>query len=190
MNSRKEIPQIKKDKNGRATWLVDGKPYIALAGELHNSSASSLRYMDEQVWPALRPLHLNTVILPVAWESVEPEEGKFDFSLPDGLIAAAKREQVRLVLLWFGLWKNGLSSYIPGWAKKASSGTNARFFRARDALGRPLDCISPFCSDAVAADAAAFRALMLHLAEADPDRTVIAVQVENEIGILGADRDF
>ena len=125
MNSRKEIPQIKKDKNGRATWLVDGKPYIALAGELHNSSASSLRYMDEQVWPALRPLHLNTVILPVAWESVEPEEGKFDFSLPDGLIAAAKREQVRLVLLWFGLWKNGLSSYIPGWAKKASSGTNA-----------------------------------------------------------------
>ena len=190
MNSRKEIPQIKKDKNGRATWLVDGKPYIALAGELHNSSASSLRYMDEQVWPALRPLHLNTVILPVAWESVEPEEGKFDFSLPDGLIAAAKREQVRLVLLWFGLWKNGLSSYIPGWAKKASSGVSARFFRARDAFGRPLDCISPFCSDAVAADAAAFRALMLHLNEADPDRTVIAVQVENEIGILGADRDF
>lgn len=190
MNSRKELPQIKKDKNGRAAWLVDGKPYIALAGELHNSSSSSLRYMDERVWPALRPLHLNTVLLPVAWETVEPEEGKFDFSLPDGLLAAARREGVRLVLLWFGLWKNGLSTYVPGWVKQSSSGVNARFFRARDAFGRPLDCISPFCADAVTADAAAFRALMEHLSEVDPDRTVIAVQVENEIGILGADRDY
>ena len=81
MNSRKEIPQIKKDKNGRATWLVDGKPYIALAGELHNSSASSLRYMDEQVWPALRPLHLNTVILPVAWAMTKFITGAENVSL-------------------------------------------------------------------------------------------------------------
>lgn len=190
MSSKKEMPQIKKDKNGRSVWLVDGAPYIALAGEIHNSSSSSLQYMDEKVWPALRPLHMNTVILPVAWETIEPEEGKFDFSLPDGLIAAARREQVRLVILWFGLWKNGISTYIPGWAKKASSGTGARFFRARDAFGRPLDCISPFCTDAVTADAAAFRALMQHLAEVDTDRTVIAVQVENEMGILGADRDY
>lgn len=187
----KEIPQIKKDKQGKRTFLVDGAPFVALSGELHNSSSSSLRYMDEHIWPALRPLHMNSVILPVAWESIEPEEGKFDFSLVDGLIAAARREQLRLIILWFGLWKNGNSTYIPGWVKKESSGTNARFFRARDGYGKPLGCISPFCHAAVTADAAAYKKLMEHICAVDStDRTVIAMQVENEIGVLGADRDY
>ncbi len=190
MSIQKELPEIRKDKLGRASFYVDGSPFIALAGELHNSSASSLRYMDETVWPALRPLHMNSVILPVAWESIEPEEGVFDFSLPDGLIAAARREGLRLILLWFGLWKNGMSTYVPGWVKWASSGKDARFFRVRDGFGKPLDCISPFCAEAVGADAKAFRALMAHIAEIDGDRTVIAVQVENEIGVLSAGRDY
>lgn len=187
----KEIPQMKKDKTGKRTFWVDGAPFVALSGELHNSSSSSLRYMDEKIWPALRPLHMNSVILPVAWESIEPEEGKFDFSLVDGLVAAARREQLRLIILWFGLWKNGNSTYIPGWVKKESSGVNARFFRARDGYGKPLGCISPFCSEAVTADAAAYKRLMEHIREIDAtDRTVIAMQVENEIGVLGADRDY
>ena len=190
MSVQKELPQFRKDKLGRVSFYVDGAPFIALSGELHNSSASSLRYMDEKVWPALRPLHMNSVILPITWESIEPEENSFDFSLPDGLIAAARREGQRLILLWFGLWKNGMSTYVPGWVKSASSGKDARFFRVRDGFGKPLDCISPFCAEAVGADAKAFRALMQHISEIDADRTVIAVQVENEIGVLGAGRDY
>lgn len=181
---------MQKDENGRTYLYVDGAPFVALAGELHNSSSSSLTYMDQKVWPALRPLHMNTVILPVAWETIQPEEGKFDFTLVDGLLASARREGMRLILLWFGLWKNGISTYVPAWVKKASSGADARFFRVRDQFGKPLDCISPFCQEAVRADAAAFEQLMRHLAQADPQHTVIAVQVENEIGVLGADRDF
>ncbi len=187
----KEIPQMKVKENGKKVFLVDGKPFVALSGELHNSSSSSLAYMEEKVWPVLRPLHMNSVILPVAWETIEPEEGQFDFTLADGLIAAARREGLRLIILWFGLWKNGNSTYIPGWVKKESSGENARFFRVRDGYGKPLDCISPFCADAVAADAAAYRKLMEHIRETDSEeRTVITMQVENEIGVLGADRDY
>ncbi len=187
----KEIAKIVKGANGKKRLMVDGKPFVALSGELHNSSASSLDYMEEKVWPALRPLHMNSVILPVAWETIEPKEGKFDFSLVDGLIAAARKEGLRLIILWFGLWKNGNSTYIPGWVKQQSSGEDARFFRARDGYGKPLGCISPFCTAAVTADAAAFKKLMEHIAEVDADqRTVIAVQVENEIGVLGADRDY
>ena len=92
---------MQKDENGRTYLYVDGAPFVALAGELHNSSSSSLTYMDQKVWPALRPLHMNTVILPIAWETIQPEEGKFDFTLVDGLLASARSEGMRLILLWF-----------------------------------------------------------------------------------------
>lgn len=111
------LPKLIKE-DGVFTLYVDGKPYTALAGEIHNSSSSDLNYMKEKVWPYLRELNLNTVILPVSWELIEPKKGEFDFQLVDGIIEQAREENLRLVLLWFGLWKNGLSSYAPGWVKK------------------------------------------------------------------------
>ena len=88
-----------------------------LAGEIHNSSSSSLEYMKKEVWEKIRGLHLNTLIVPITWETVEPEEGKFDFSLAEGIIRQARDEGMYLVLLWFGLWKNGESTYVPDWVK-------------------------------------------------------------------------
>lgn len=177
-----------------ARLIVDGKPFFARAGEIHNSSSSNLEYMENRVWPALRGMHLNCVVAPIFWECVEPEEGKFDFTLIDGLIAQARREGVRLVLLWFGLWKNSGSDYVPSWVKL----DNKRFFTVKAPSGDlPLfinnlsnRIISPFCEDAVASDAMAFSKVMAHLREVDEKHTVIAIQVENEIGIIGCARDY
>lgn len=173
--------------NGVQTLFVDDAPFFVLGGELHNSSSSSTTYMEEKVWPNLRGLNMNTVVLPVAWEMVEAEDGVFDFSLVDGLLAQARREGMRLVFLWFGLWKNSESSYVPGWMKRDAG----QFFRVEDADGKRLNIVSPFCKAAVARDAQAFERLMAHLRVVDgEDHTVIMVQVENEIGVLGAERDF
>lgn len=180
------IPYIKTDSSGK-TLMVDDRPYRIYGGEIHNSSSSSLEYMDEAVWPALRGMHLNTVVAPVFWETIEPEKGVFDFTLPDGLLDQARREQVRLVLLWFGLWKNAASSYVPEWVQRDTE----TYYRVKDENGKPMMTVSPLCSQAVEADAAAFRMLMRHLKEVDgEEQTVIMVQVENEIGVLGAARDF
>ena len=46
--------------------LVDGKPYLAIGGELHNSSASSPAYM-EPVWEKLQQMHARTVVSTVTW---------------------------------------------------------------------------------------------------------------------------
>ena len=109
-----QIPTLSVTEN-KATLLSDGKPFLVLAGEAHNSSSSSLEYMRESVWPYLRPMHLNTLVVAVTWELLEPAPGRFDFSLPDGLIRQAEAEGVKLVFLWFGLWKNGMSTYVPDW---------------------------------------------------------------------------
>jgi Beta-galactosidase len=89
-------------KQGTATQLiVEGKPFIILGGELGNSTASSLKDM-ERVYAKLKGMHLNTVLVPVYWELMEPEEGRFDFSLVDGAIDLARKHELKMVFLWFG----------------------------------------------------------------------------------------
>ncbi len=173
-------------KKGTATQLiVDDQPFLMLGGELHNSSSSSLDYM-KPIWPELRDMHLNTVLTPVAWESIEPEEGKFDFTLVDGLIRGARENNLRLVFLWFGSWKNSMSSYVPAWVKTDQQ----RFPRAERSDGTGEEILSPFSEANCNADSRAFAALMKHLREFDgSEHTVIMVQVENEIGMIPEARD-
>jgi hypothetical protein len=179
-----DIPRL--HQQGTTTQLlVDGKPFVILGGELHNSSASSLAYM-EPIWPKMVALNLNTVLAVVSWELLEPEEGKFDFTLVDGLLDGARKHNLRLVLLWFGSWKNGVSSYVPGWVKRDV----ARFPRMQPRPGENVEVLTPLSETNCRADARAFAALMHHLKQVDGSRhTVLMMQVENEVGLLGAPRD-
>jgi len=175
-------------RKGTATQLiVDGRPFIMLAGELHNSSSSGLEYM-ERMWPKLKALHLNTVIAATSWELVEPQEGQFDFSLIDGLLAQARQHEMRLVLLWFGSWKNGVSSYAPPWVKKDTM----RFHRCLGSSNlNTKDVLTPLSQETRRVEAKAFAALMRHLRQVDGDQhTVVMVQVENEVGIMPEPRDL
>ena len=168
------------EQRGEARQLiVDGEPFLILGGELGNSSASSRDYMRER-WAKLEAMNLNTVLAPVYWELVEPTEGEFDFSTVDWLIEDARAHDLRLVLLWFGTWKNSMSSYVPSWVKR----DQFRFVRTPGEDGGQ-EIISQFEGSARDADARAFAALMRHLKRIDGDRrTVIMVQVENEVGFL------
>jgi beta-galactosidase GanA len=173
-------------KHGSATQLVvDGRPFLILGGELGNSSTSSRDYM-EPYWANLKKLNLNTVLAPVCWDLIEPEEGKFDFSLVDGLLEDARKYDVRLVLLWFATWKNSMSCYSPAWVKADQQ----RFPRCQGQSGRGLEILSPFSTTNRDADLRAFAALMRHLRDVDSQRhTVLMVQVENEIGMIPDARD-
>jgi beta-galactosidase GanA len=173
------------EKRGSATQLiVDGKPFLMLAGELHNSSSSSLEYM-KAVWPKMAAIPLNTVVTPLSWELVEPVEGKYDFALVDGLLAQAREQHERIVFLWLASWKNGMSSYAPVWVKQDTK----RFPRVVE-RGNTVEILSPQGSATMEADGKAFAALMAHLREVDShDHTVLMMQIENEVGVLGDTRD-
>jgi len=179
-----EIPHLA--PHGTTKQLVaDGKPFLILGGELANSSASDLQYLNEK-WPVLNAAHLNTVVAPVEWDQLEPERGRFDFTMVDGLVAQARQNHKHLVLLWFGAWKNSMSTYAPAWVKQDYK----TYARAQDDKGAPQDILSPFDPDTLKADAAAYAALMAHLKATDADHTVVMVQVENEIGMLPVVRDY
>jgi beta-galactosidase GanA len=178
------IPHLRQQGTARQL-IVDGKPFLVLGGEVGNSSSSSLEYM-RPIWPKLVSLNLNTVLVPVYWELIEPTEGTFDFSLVDGLIQDARQHRLRLVPLWFASWKNSMSCYAPAWVKT----NQQRFPRAEDRAGRGLEILSPFSQENMEADARAFAAFMRHLRDVDSrDHTVIMVQVENEIGMIPDSRD-
>lgn len=130
--------------------IVDGEPFLILGGELGNSSASSREYMGPH-WRILRDMRLNTVLAPIYWDLVEPKEGAFDFSSVDWLIEDARAHDMRLVLLWFGTWKNSMSSYAPGGVK----GDTAHFPRTLDTEGRAQEIISVFSEETRDADACA-----------------------------------
>jgi len=175
------------EKQGTAMRLiVQGKPMLVLGGELGNSSASSATYMAPH-WSRLKQMHLNTVLVPVSWELIEPIEGRFNWESVDALIKAARANELRLVVLWFGAWKNSMSTYVPSWVKR----DQARFPRAQLPDGRGVDILSAFAPATREADTRAFTALLDHLRSFDGDRnTVLMIQVENEIGMLPVARDY
>ena len=177
-------PYIKYTRN-YAELIVDGKPLLMTGGELGNSSASSTAYMAP-IWSKLEKMHLNTLIAPVYWELLEPVEGKFDFTLVDYLLTNARQHHLKLVLLWFGTWKNSMSCYAPAWVKTDEK----RFPRVRDSAGIAQEIISPFSDHALKADVTAYAALIQHIKVVDGGaHTVVMMQVENEIGMLPSARD-
>ncbi len=184
ISSINNVPHLR--KQGSATQLiVDGKPFLIIGGELHNSSTSNIKYMGP-IWQRMTSLNLNTVLAPVSWELIEPKEGVFDFTLVDSLIQDARRYDLRLILLWFGSWKNGMSSYVPLWVKQDYD----RFPRVRRKDGKATEILSPFSEANWQADATAFARLMQHIREVDGnDHSVIMLRVENEVGVLADARD-
>ncbi|MBQ6577695.1 MAG: DUF5597 domain-containing protein [Bacteroidales bacterium] len=155
-----------------------GQPFLMLSGELHNSTSSTEYYLAPAM-AAAKEMKLNSVIVTVEWDLVEPERGQYDFSTVDTIISLSEKYDLPVVIAWFGTWKNGVSSYIPGWMKRDTQ----KYFRVKDDQGNATDYISTFCEAACEADQKAFAALMRHIRERDTHHMVLFMQVENETGL-------
>ena len=181
----KHLPYVVHE-SGKYQFILDDKPFIMLAAETHNSAASSPDYM-KYVWQKAVNLNCNTILVPVYWELIESEENCFDYSLLESTISGARQHGFKLVLLWFGSWKNGLSTYAPRWVRTDLK----RFPRTIDQKGARTKILSIFNSDLQESERNAFEKFLIFLRQYDAkQQTVIAIQIENEVGILGAARDY
>ncbi len=178
------MPRLARENNGSFQFMVDDRPFIILGIQTNNSSGYPGEL--ERTWPLARRIGVNTVEIPIQWQAVEPVEGQFDFSGVDGLVAGARKHDLRLILAWFGGFKNAAMHFAPAWVKQDTH----KYPRMIDQAGAPMRTLATYPDSTIQADARAFAAFMRHLKEIDGDRhTVIAVQVENEAGVLGTDRD-
>lgn len=177
------LPQLI-SSHGRYELKVDGKPYFILGAQVNNSSNYSATLPE--VWPAIKDVDANTIVMPIAWQQIEPRPGRFDFSFLDRFLRQSRQHRVHAILLWFATWKNGAPNYCPSWVKL----DNSRFPRVVDRKGRLVNSLSPLAKTTLDADRTAFAALMTHLKAVDPRHTVIMVQVENETGTYGSRRDY
>jgi len=184
------IPHLQKQGN-TTQLIVDGKPYLAMGGELSNNAATSLENMDT-IWPKLVAANMNTALIGVTWAQFEPVEGQYNYVQLDGVITKARENHMHVILIWFASWKNGTSSFAPYWVKKDYQ----RFPRIQINDGKtvsmsgPLELLSTFGDATRDADAKAFGMLMKHVGEVDgTQHTVLMVQVENEVGVLRDTRD-
>src|SRR5438045_9314231 len=123
-------------KDGRWSLLVDGRPYLMLRGQVHNSSAWPSEL--PAVWKSLAELHANTVEAPVYWEQMEPQPGKFNWENADAIVNGARAHNLHVVLLWFGTWKNGNMHYVPQWIKTDTQ----RYPRVMRADGELIDVLA------------------------------------------------
>jgi len=187
------LPALRRSATG-TQLIVDGRPALLLGGQLHNSSPSSPAHM-EPIWDRLAGLGIRTVIGAASWAQVEPVEGEFDLSTVDAQIEAARTRGMRLVLIWFGAFKNAASTYAPRWVRAdpdrfpraLAPRTDKSLFTYAGAMPKPV--LSVFSPELLDADRRAFVRLLEHLADADPEHTVVMVQVENEVGLLRDSRD-
>lgn len=169
----------------KSLFYADGKPFFTIGGQARNSSSQSAEMM-EKVWAGVKQMGLNTLAAPVYWEFLEPEEGVFDYTQADLLLKGARENGVKLILLWFGTWKNGTSQYAPSWVKTQTD----RFIWAESIQHNLTRSLSPHCGAAREADRRAYCKLMEHLRDAGAGDVLLGIQIENEPGLLGTPRDY
>lgn len=153
--------------------------------QAHNSSTGS-KLLSTAI-EAVKKVNGNCIEAPVYWYLLEPEKDSYDVSHVKTLINEARKENLYLIILWFGTSKNGHPNYVPEYIKSSPD----VYLMARGRDGAEVEALSVHCVDTMERDKRAFCRLMEFIRDYDAaEHTVLAVQVENEMGYGGTDRDY
>ncbi len=194
--SNNRLPHFE-EANGRQLLFVEGRPFTVLTVEIPWWDVTSRETYAayDYLYGAAKSMGLNALKVPIKWSLVEPERGVYDFSYVDHVKATAEKYGLKLVLNWFGHYASNDGTiygnltgqlYAPSYVVE----DDKTYPRAVDADGVAHHNAASYEDDAIVhREIAAFRAFMEHIRKIDADtRTILMIQVENEIAVFGSDR--
>ena len=163
----------------------NGKNMLILGMQAHNSSTGT--FMMERTIKAAELFGANTLEVPVYWYKIEPQKDSYDMTQVKELIDCMRKAGQKLVILWFATSKNGHPTYAPEYIKTAPE----TYKVAVGSNGAWVASLSPHCMETLERDKKAFCKMVEFIKEYDKDqKTVIALQIENEMGLANTDRDY
>ena len=186
--------------DGRKVLYVDGSPFTVLTVEIPWWDLLCGQYHETQhvydyLYPAAKKMELNSIKVPIKWSMVEPEKGKYDFSYLEHVKKMAEDNELKLVVGWFGHYASGDGNIYRNMTGEVFAPMyviedEETYPRAVDSEGIVHHNSASYDTPAIVeVETAAFRAFIQHIRKIDKDtRTIVMVQVENEIAVFGADR--
>jgi hypothetical protein len=185
MENKFQISELKK-LNGHTALYVDNNPFIILGLQLDCDSCYDSSTIDD-LMKQIGVLGGNTAACLLYWRLIEPEEGQYDFSILESMIESAKRYDLRIVLVWFGSYKNACTHYAPDWFQN----TPQKYRHAHLESGEQLRYVAcPNCNESLEKDKQAVVKVFEYLRDYDTEKRVILFQVNNESGLIGTDRCY
>ncbi|MDE7015111.1 MAG: beta-galactosidase, partial [Kineothrix sp.] len=124
-------------KENRELLYVDGQPFLILSFQLDCDSCYDCNTIHTLMKNA-KKMGCTGISLLLYWRLVEPEEGKYRMDILRSMIDSAEELDLRIVLVWFGSYKNGCMHYAPDWVIR----DRERFARARRADGSGLPFVA------------------------------------------------
>ncbi len=162
-----------------------GNPIFLVGLQAHNSSTGT--GMIKKTIHATKLYGGNLIEAPIYWNKIEAEMDVYEMDSLKELIDEVRQAGLKLIVLWFATSKNGHPNYAPDYIK-----LNPKDYRL--AIGTdnaPVASLSVHCKETLHRDRLAFEKVMEFIKEYDStEKTVIAVQIENEMGYANTDRDY
>ena len=167
----------RKFEAGKNTFLLDGKPFVVKAAELHYTRIPQA-YWDHRI-EMCKALGMNTICIYIFWNIHEQEEGKFDFTGQNDIAAFCRAAQ-----------KHGMYVIVrPGpylCAEWEMGGLPWWLLKKKDVALRTLD---PYYMERVGIFMKEVGKQLAPL-QVNKGGNIIMVQVENEYGSYGTDKPY
>jgi hypothetical protein len=204
------VSEVRTLANGKRVLYVDGKPFLALGGQLRPDTwrlyegYSNPQMTDLGIFSWATNLNINVVQVPVYWSDCEPTQNSFNWTNLQWAIGECAKYGLRMEILWFGsdISGQGDSNLEPGYILKNPNAYPLMVSRSgaveTNAIIGPGGyewTLSKEYPGAIAAEANVIYNMMGYLKANDTNHVVIGLLVEGEVSIMAdadppTDRDY
>ena len=160
----------------------NGEPYLMLPIQMrldwvYVDSGANIGFIEEN-FADVAELGFQSVCIPITWDTIEPEQGKFDFSRLELYYKYLNKYDLTVQWLWFGTNSCGSGMGAPEYIREDDETYKKVVPDGYEGYGVWFDFS---CKATLEAEKTALGKMMEWLAENDTDRRCVIIQMNNEV---------